>query len=106
MNVYYLPTRLTTSETPELQLTATRWSILRARAHRAWWRFRLTLIEVVAVIRRGGPGSTLQDHIWFADVEDTPEPPRRTLGPAQILDFEAARRRRAARVAADVAANA
>jgi hypothetical protein len=96
MNVYYLPTRLPTTETPELPLTATRWSILRARTHRAWWRFRLTMIEVMAVIRRGGPGSTLQDHIWFADAEDAPLPaPRRSLGPAQVLDFEAARRRRA-----------
>lgn len=95
MNVYYLPTRLTTTETPELRLTATRWSIMRARAHRAWWRFRLTVAEVVAVIRRGGPGSPLQDHIWFADAEDVPMPARRTLGPAQVLDFEAARRRRA-----------
>ena len=95
MNVYYLPTRLATTETPELRLTATRWSIMRARAHRSWWRFRLTVTEVMAVIRRGGPGSTLQDHIWFADAEEAPIAPRRTLGPAQVLDFEAARRRRA-----------
>ena len=95
MNVYYLPTRLATPETPDPLLIASRWSIMRARAHRAFWRFRLTMIEVMAVIRRGGPGSTLQDHIWFADAEEVPVAPRRTQGPARVLDFEAARRRRA-----------
>lgn len=93
MNVYYLPNR--NAETPEISLTASRWSVLRARAHRAWWRLKLTATEVWSVIRRGGnPHNPFDEHVWFASVE--PEAPRRrALGPARIIDFEAARRRRA-----------
>jgi hypothetical protein len=94
MNVYYLPSRQDTSATPELSLTASRWSVYRARTHRAWWRLRLTLTEIMSVIRRGGPRNPLDGHIWFA-AEDTPAPVRRrSAGPARVLDFEAARRRR------------
>ena len=49
MNVYYLPSRQDTNATPEIPLTASRWSVLRARTHRAWWRLRLTLAEVLSV---------------------------------------------------------
>ena len=45
MNVYYLPTRQQ-NDTPALPLTASRWSLLQARAHRAWWRMRLTVAEL------------------------------------------------------------
>jgi len=96
MNVYYLPARQI--ETPEPLLTATRWSILRARAHRAWWRLRLTATEVWAVVRRGNRVNPLDQHIWFPD--ETPVAPRRrALGPARIIDLDAARRRRASLVA-------
>ena len=105
MNVYYLPSRQ--SDTPELSLTAARWSVLRARAHRLWWRLRLTGAEVWTVVRRGGR-SPLEDHIWFAD--DVPVAPRRrSVGPALVLDLDAGRRRRAvavARAAVAAAANA
>ena len=95
MNVYYLPSRAqTVTATPEPLLTASRWSVLRARTHRAWWRMRLTLIEVISVIRNGGPRNPLENHIWFAD--EAPAPRRRSAGPARVLDFEAARRRRVA----------
>jgi hypothetical protein len=94
MNVYYLPSRQDTAATPELPLTASRWSVFRARTHRAWWRLRLTLTEIKSVIRRGGPRNPLESHIWFA-AEDAPAPVRRrAAGPARVLDFEAARRRR------------
>ena len=89
MNVYYLPSRQE-NDSPELPLTASRWSVLRARTHRAWWRLRLTLTEVVSVIRRGGARNPLENHIWFA-ADDAPAPRRRTAGPARVLDFEAAR---------------
>ena len=94
MNVYYLPSRQDiAAATPEISLTASRWSVLRARTHRAWWRLRLTLTEVMSVIRRGGPRNPLENHIWFAD--EAPAPVRRRVtGPARVLDFEAARRRR------------
>ena len=90
MNVYYLPARQV--DTPELPLTASRWSVLRARANRAWWRLRLTAIEVWGVLRRGGQRHAIEDHVWFAD--DLPAPRRRALGPARIIDLDAARRRR------------
>lgn len=92
MNVYYLPSRQR-NDMPEIPLIASRWSVLRARAHRAWWRLRLTLTEVCSVIRRGGPRNPLEDHIWFA-ADEQPAPQRRAVGPARILDLEAARRRR------------
>src|SRR5205814_4493559 len=92
MNVYYLPARQT--ETPELPLTASRWSVLRARAYRAWWRVRLTATELLAVVRRNGQRHPLDEHIWFAD-EPAPAPRRRSCGPARVIDFDAARRRRA-----------
>lgn len=97
MNVYYLPSRHQ-NDTPEIPLTASRWSVLRARAHRAWWRMRLTLTEVMSVIRHGGPRNPLENHIWFA-ADETPAPRRRVVGPARVLDFEAARRRRTVAVA-------
>ena len=99
MNVYYLPARQQTNDTPEIPLTASRWSVLQARAHRAWWRLRLTLTEVCSVVRRGGR-NPLEDHIWFAPAEPQVAPRRRAAGPARILDFEAARRRRSLAVAA------
>jgi hypothetical protein len=93
MNVYYLPARQPNDNgTPEISLTASRWSVFQARAHRAWWRLRLTVSEVYAVVRRGGR-NPLEDHIRFA-TDEASAPRRRTHGPARILDLEAARRRR------------
>jgi hypothetical protein len=91
MNVYYLPARQ--AATPEVPLTASRWSVLRARGHRGWWRLRLTAIDVWGALRRGGQRHhPIEEHIWFAD--DVPAPRRRALGPARIIDLDAARRRR------------
>jgi hypothetical protein len=97
MNVYYLPERRQT-DSPELLLTAPRWSIVRARAHRAWWRLRLTVSEVCWVIRRGGVRNPLEDHLWLA-ADEPPAPRRRTPGPARVIDLDAARRRRGATLA-------
>jgi hypothetical protein len=98
MNVYYLPARNTTGETPAMPSTASRWSVFQARAHRAWWRLRLTLAEIRSVIRRGG-ANPLDDHIWFAPADGERVTVRRKPGPARILDLEAARRRRSLAVA-------
>lgn len=93
MNVYYLPTRgQTMNETPDFSAVPSPWSVLRARSHRAWWRLRLTITEVCAVIRRGGARNPFEDHIWFT--ADPPEPRRRVVGPARIIDLDAARQRR------------
>ena len=96
MNVYSLPTRRE-NDTPEIPLTASRWSVLQARTHRAWWRLRLTLAEVSAALRRGGR-NPLEEHLWIAD--EMPAPRRRSAGPARVLDLDAARRRRAPAAAA------
>ena len=91
MNVYYLPARPT--ETHSIPMTASRWSVLTARATRAWWRLRLTALDVWSALRRGGQRRSFDERIWVAD--DLPAPRRRALGPARIIDLEAARRRRA-----------
>jgi hypothetical protein len=94
MNVYYLPTRqAATNDAPEMWLTASRWSVLRARAHRAWWRLRVTLSEVCSVIRRSGGRDRLADPVWFV-IDEPPPPRRRAGGPARIIDLDAARQRR------------
>ena len=90
MNIYYLPKRVLA--TPETVPPVSRWSVSRARAHRAWWRFRLTVSELWAVLRRGGRRARLDDQVWFAS--EAPAPRRRPLGPARIIDLETARRRR------------
>jgi hypothetical protein len=93
MTVYYLPTRgPLVNETAELAVTPSPWAVLRARTSRAWWRLRVTASEVCAVIRRGGARNPFEDHIWFA--AEPPAPRRRVLGPARIIDLDAARRRR------------
>jgi hypothetical protein len=96
MNVYYLPSSRPGTDTPALALTASRWSVLRARTARLWWRLRFTSSEVWSVVVRGGR-NPLEDHVWFAD--DAPVAPRRRTGPARILDLEAGRRRRVVAVA-------
>ena len=90
MTIYYLPARPV--EAPQLPLTVSRWSVLKARGHRAWARTRLTATEMWGVLRRGGRPRSIEEHIWFAD--DVPAPRRRALGPARIIDLDAARRRR------------
>jgi hypothetical protein len=90
MTVYYLPTRgPLTNETPEVPAAPSPWSVLRARTSRAWWRLRVTASEVCAVIRRGGARNPFEDHIWFAP--EPPAPRARAVGPARIIDLEAAR---------------
>ena len=91
MTIYYLPARET--DTPAISLTASRCSVLRARTYRAWSRLRLTATEVWGVVRRGGQRPSFHDHILFTD--DVPASRRRALGPARIIDLDAARRRRA-----------
>jgi hypothetical protein len=92
MNVYYLPSRAQgLADTPAFPATtASTWSVLRARTQRAWWRLRLTVTEVCAVIRRGGARNPFEDHIWFTAPEP-PEPRRRPVGPARIIDLELVR---------------
>lgn len=101
MNVYYLPTRaVSATETPAFSaVSASTWSVLCARTHRAWWRFRLTVTEVCAVIRRGGARNPFDDHVWFAAPE-IPEPRRRRVGPARVIDLDLVRQVRQQRALA------
>jgi hypothetical protein len=90
MNVYYLPSR--TPERPETVPATTRWSMGHARAHRFWWRVRLTASDVWAAVRRGGR-TPLDEHVWFAEGPPV-APRRRVVGPARVLHLDDARRRR------------
>jgi hypothetical protein len=96
MNVYYLPTRAqSATDTPVFPpVTTSTWSGLCARAHRAWWRLRVTAVEVCAVIRRGGARNPFEDHIWFSAPEP-PAPRRRSAGPARVIDLDLVRQQRA-----------
>jgi len=64
-----------------------------------WWRLRLTLREVVDALRRfGRPRTGIASAALAAIVDsDAPPAPRRSSGPAQVIEFAAARRRRSAR---------
>jgi hypothetical protein len=64
-----------------------------------WWRLRLTLREVADALRRfGRPRTGIDSAAFAAGVESDASPaPRRSSGPAQVIEFAAARRRRSAR---------
>lgn len=81
MNVYYLPSRAATEPTIEAE-----WPSFPMRLRNAWWRFRLALEEVRALLR-SRPRYT-------GDPFELPalDTPARTRS-ARVLDFEAARRR-------------
>jgi hypothetical protein len=98
MNVYYLPRRA--HETPAIVPAPTQWSIFHARAYRLWWRVRLTALDIWCALRRGGR-LPIDEQVWFAD-EPPVAPRRRVLGPARVLDLDAARRRRHLAAAAGV----
>jgi hypothetical protein len=77
-NVYYLPARAFVAEPDP-------WPDLPTRLQHAWWRFRLALAEVRALLRsRPRPAGPLPAG------EDAPTRPVR---PAEVIDFQDARRR-------------
>jgi hypothetical protein len=78
MNVYYLPARPVAAAEPA------EWPDLPTRIRHAWWRLRLALAEVRALLRsRPGPGGP---PAW-EDAAVNPAPP------ARVIDFQAARHR-------------
>ena len=89
-NVYYLPAQ-PEEETPEAPRG---WVTFRARLTRAWWRFRLTVIEIRAAIRHPG-GRLLSDDgpIFLDRSAEVVERRRHPAGPARVIDFESARGR-------------
>jgi hypothetical protein len=95
-NVYVLPQPLLTppAARPRRRSLSTRlrWLVW-------WWRLRLTGREVIDALRRFGRPRTGRDGASFAvDVEsDAPSTPRRSAGPAQVIELAAARQRRSTR---------
>lgn len=82
MNVYYLSSRSSTAATP----SDLDWPSLPIRLRNAWWRLRLALMEMRALLR-SRPRYSADLHEF--DVPAASVPAR----PARIIDFEAARRR-------------
>jgi len=89
-NVYYLPAPVAEKPAPR----TTRRRRVGARLRSAWWRFRLALTEIQAILLV--PRRIVIDD-YAALLADEPEPaerPRpRRLAPARVIDFELARLR-------------
>jgi hypothetical protein len=82
MSVHYLPSRSLVAPPP----IEGDWPSFPVRFRNAWWRVRLALVEVRALLR-SRPDDAEEE--WETPVPTTPAPAR----PARVLDFEAARRR-------------
>ena len=91
--VYYLPTAEPIGDPPR----PSRWTLARRRLVRAWWRMRLTVADLRIVRRRRRRRH--DDALLFDPTfEESPallidRRPRKPVGPATILDFEAGRLR-------------
>jgi hypothetical protein len=95
-NVYLLPAPLAGSASatsPRRRLP------VRLRWVAWWWRLQITVREVTDALRRFGRPAARRDVDAFdLDVEPSvASAPRRSAGPAQVIELAAARRRRAAR---------
>ena len=95
-NVYVLPAPLS-AEAPTLR-PRPRLS-MRLRGLTWWWRLRLTVREVTDALQRfGRPRSRVECGDLGLDAEPIAvAPPRRSAGPAQVIEISAARRRRSTR---------
>jgi hypothetical protein len=96
-NLYVLPAPLITAA-PGTRARRSR--SVRLRWLTWWWRLRLTAREVADALRRFGRPRSRMDASFSFDLEvdhiDDPAP-RRSAGPAQVIEFSAARRRPTAR---------
>lgn len=95
-NVYLLPAPLAASASatrPRRRLP------VRLRCLAWWWRLQLTAREVIDALRRfGRPDARADVDAFDLDVEPrVASAPRRSAGPAQVIELAAARRRRAPR---------
>ena len=88
-NVYYLaPAAPAPARTPRLSRSL----VLRLRVLALWWRARLTAVEVCQVLRRfGRPSLREDDAVLEQRAEIILAAAPRPLGPARVIDFEAAR---------------
>ena len=97
-NVYVFPAPLITAA-PGTRARRSR--SLRLRWLTWWWRLRLTVREVADALRRFGRPRSRWEAAGFSfdlEIDDIDEPaPPRSSGPAQVIEFSAARRRPTAR---------
>jgi hypothetical protein len=94
--VYYLPAAEPVVAPP----TPSRWTRLRRRVVRSWWRARLSLADVRLGLWRPSRGrggddyaALLRSVITESPAELIERPKRKPTLPAKIFDFEAARLR-------------
>lgn len=91
MNVFYLNAPL---PEPEPFDPPTRWSILRARAARRYWRLRIMLAEIAHAIRRPRRATLGEDFPGIVEAAaQVAERQPGLRGPARVIDFDEARRR-------------
>ena len=83
MSIHYLPSRSLVAPPP----IEAEWPSFPVRFRNAWWRLRLALVEVRALLRSRPHDS---EEGWESPVPTTPAA---TARPAPVIDFEAARRR-------------
>lgn len=91
-SVYYLPTPATEAFTAPVEEPVR----LVRRLRNAWWRLRLAVIEIRAILRQPRQRYTLDDYAAILELEDEGRVrarARRGNRPAQVIDFEAARAR-------------
>ena len=89
-NVYYLaPSAATPSRAPRLSTSL----VLRLRLLSLWWRFRLTTAEIWDALRRFGRPAAAEAETAFLEqrAEMILAAPPRPLGPARVIDLDAAR---------------
>jgi len=93
-NVYYLAPPAPVAERRRRPALGLRPQRLQMRLLVFWWRLRLTAAEVLATVRRFGRTPVEVDAAFLEQRADLilalPEPP---AGPAQVIDFAAARSR-------------
>jgi len=87
-NVYYLPIR---REAPEVASRRPARPSAWGRLQRAWWRARFAGAEIWSIVRRSSRHLFADDTLALERLETERVRPR--LGPARIIDFDAARRR-------------
>jgi hypothetical protein len=89
-NVYQFPAPIA----PEPPRRVSAWAKVSGRVRRSWWRLRITIAEIRWVLRRQHGSLDGIEPVRFGERDfDTAVSRPRLLGPARIIDFDAARLR-------------